>query len=134
MSSTRFGSKIIISQYYCALYIGFGVKPLHNYCYCSSYKNRFFFYTKGLPLISFLIYIDINQRWIEPQLNWSRGAVCNASQAAEEKEKMLNCSCGSPVNPSYKLLHQSPRKLQWSESSLMSVARSSKSSCNAQDK
>lgn len=59
--------------------------------------------------------------------------MCNTIQAVEEKEKMLNCSCGCPVNLSCKLLHQSPRELQWSKSSLKSVARSNKSPYNAQD-
>lgn len=98
------------------------------------FKNRLFFYTKGLSLILFLIYMHINQWWIEPQLNWrSGGAACSASQAVEGKEKMLNCSCVCPVNLSCKLLHQSPRELQWSKSSLKSVVRSNKSPCNAQD-
>lgn len=134
ISPTKFRSWICISQYYCALYLRFWVKPIYSCCYCSSSKNRFFFYTKGLCLILFLISIHINQWWIEPQLNWrSGGAACSASQAVEGKEKMLNCSCGCPVNLSCKLLHQSPRKLQWSKSSLKTVARSNKSPCYAQD-
>lgn len=134
ISPTKSRSRICISQYYCALYIRVWAKPINNCCYCSSFKNRLFFYTKGLSLILFLIYMHINQWWIEPQLNWqSGGAVCNASQAIEGKENMLNCSCVCPVNLSCKLLHQSPRELQWSKSSLKSVARSNKSPCNAQD-
>lgn len=134
ISPTKFRSTICISQYYCALYIRVWVKPINDYCYCSSSKNRLLFYTKGLSLILFLIYIRINQWWFEPQLNWrSGGAVCNASQAVEEKEKMLNCSCCCPVNLSCKLLHQSPRERQWSKSNLNSVARSNKSPCNAWD-